>query len=155
MATEKGIVTKVYPTHALVMSSKSSACEACSSRDACEMMGGGKQVEIKAINSANARPGDRVVISIKPSSLFKLTFLLYILPIIMLLIGAILGENMGASSSMDSSVFSAILGFVFFFSSLICIVFITRRLEKKKVYQPEIIRILPPEKPNHFEKPCH
>ena len=153
MATEKGVVTKVYPTHALVMTTKSSACEACSSRDACEMMGGGNQVEIKAINTADARLGDRVVISIKPSSLFKLTFLLYILPIIMLLIGAILGENM--ASSMDPSVLSAMLGFVFFFASLIGIVFITRRLEKKKVYQPEIIRILPPEKPNRSERPCH
>ena len=153
MATEKGVITKVYPTYALVMTTKSSACEACSSRDACQMMGGGNQVEIKAINTANARLGDRVVISIKPSSLFKLTFLLYILPIIMLLFGAILGENM--ASSMDSSIQSAMLGFVFFFASLICIVFITRRLEKKKVYQPEIIRILPPEKPHLSGKSCH
>jgi len=108
------------------------------------MGGGGNQVEIDALNPLNANVGDRVILSIKPASLFKLTFLLYILPVIFLLFGAITGEKLSESLPYDASVVSALMGFLFFFISLFIVILTGRRLEKKDEYRPEIIRILQP-----------
>lgn len=147
MATEKGTVTKVFPEFALVKSTRSSSCESCSSKDACHLMGGeGNQVEIEALNSVNAQEGDRVLLSLKTASLFKLSFLLYILPIIFLFAGAIIGEKIAALFSYDPSSASAFVGFLFLLCSLGVVVVTGRRLEKKREYRPQIIRILQPGK---------
>ena len=81
MATEEGIVFKLGdagPGTAWVKTTRSSACAGCSSRDACHAEGGGKEMEVEAINTARARVGDRIVLNIKTSSLLKATFLLYV-----------------------------------------------------------------------------
>ncbi|HSO20180.1 MAG TPA: SoxR reducing system RseC family protein, partial [Desulfosarcina sp.] len=46
---------------AWVKTTRSSACESCSSRDACQAGGGGQEMEVEAINTADARVGDRIV----------------------------------------------------------------------------------------------
>lgn len=143
MAIERGIVTSVFPEFALVRSTRSSSCESCASKDACHLMGGeANQVEIEAINVVNARVGDRVLLSIESASLLKLSFLLYILPILFLFTGALIGEKIAPSLSYSPSSVSAIMGFFFFISSLGIVIVTGRRLEKKKAYRPHIIRIL-------------
>ena len=142
MAIERGIVKKTYNSHALVVSTKSSACESCSSKGACNVMGGGNEAEIEALNTAGAMEGDAVLISFKTSSLFKLTFLLYIFPVIFLFIGAITGEKIAVSMNSDPSKISALLSFVLFFISLGIVIFTSRNLEKKKEYKPEIIKVV-------------
>ncbi len=142
MAIEKGIVKETLNSHALVKSTKSSACESCSTKDACNVMGGGNEVEIEALNTAGAKAGDTVLISFQTSSLFKLTFLLYIFPIIFLFIGAITGEKLSVHWGADPSKISAIFSFLLFFISLAIVVFISRRLENKRAYKPEIIKIV-------------
>jgi len=69
LATEEGIVTKVYSSTAWVKCSKSAACESCSAKGFCDSVGGGSDddVEVEAINAAGAKVYDRVTISFETS----------------------------------------------------------------------------------------
>lgn len=147
MATEKGIVTKVFPSYVMVKATRSESCDSCASRDACHMLGGeGNQVEIETLNPVNAREGDEVLFSIKTASIIKLALLLYILPVIFLFAGAVTGEKIAGFLPYDPSVVTALSGFSFLIFSLILVIFAGRHLEKKRDYRPQIIRILKPGK---------
>jgi sigma-E factor negative regulatory protein RseC len=143
MATEEGIVTNIpTPGKVLVSTVRSGACAACTARGMCHTVGGGGEAEVIANNAANARVGDRVVISFQTGSLLKAMFLLYIFPILCLLAGAVIGNNYADALQMDSSVFSAIAGFLFFGAAVLFVVTKGNKMAQKDEYQPKIIRIL-------------
>jgi len=144
MATEEGIVFKLGdagPGTAWVKTTRSSACAGCSSRDACHAEGGGKEMEVEAINTARARVGDRIVLNIKTSSLLKATFLLYVFPILAMIAGALLGQTVAGMRGSDPSGLSALFGFLFFGLAFITIRIVGRFLSKDASYKPEIIKI--------------
>jgi len=93
LATEEGIVTKVYSSTAWVKCSKCAACESCSAKGFCDSVGGGSEddLEVEAINVAGARANDRVTISFKTSSLLKVSFLVYMVPVLFFILGVIIG----------------------------------------------------------------
>jgi len=143
MATEEGIVTKIpQPGKVLVSTVRSGACSACTAKGMCQSVGGGGEAEVVAINSADARVGDRVVISFRTGSLLKAMFLLYIFPIICLLAGAVIGNNYAPYLQMDPSIPSAVIGFLFFAAAVVFVRTKSNRMAKKVEYQPKIIRIL-------------
>jgi sigma-E factor negative regulatory protein RseC len=119
MATEEGVVFKMGASGAgtaWVKTTRSSACESCSSRDTCHGEGGGKEMEmeVEAINTADARVGDRIVLNIRTASLLKATFLLYVFPILAMIAGAVLGQAVAVMRDADPSGLSALFGFLFF-----------------------------------------
>jgi len=143
MAIEEGIVTKIpTPGKVLVSTVRSGACAACTARGMCHSVGGGGEAEVVANNAANARVGDRVVISFRTGSLLKAMFLLYMFPIMCLLAGAVIGNNYAYALQMDSSIFSAIVGFLFFGGSIVFIRTKGNKMAQKDEYQPKIVRIL-------------
>jgi len=142
MATEQGIVIKADSRAAWVKTVKSGSCAGCSARGSCHAMGGDDEMEVKAINEAGARVGDRIVLSFKTSSLLKATFLLYVFPILLLIIGAAVGQEMAAKFDFNPSGFSAIMGFTFFFAALLIIKITANKLARKNEYRPKIIKII-------------
>ena len=142
MATEQGIVIKTDSRTAWVKTFKSGNCAGCSARGSCNTMGGDNEMEVKAINEAGAKLGDRIVLSFKTSSLLKATFLLYVFPILLLIIGAAVGQEMAPKFDFNPSGFSAIMGFTFFFVALLIIKTTANKLAKKNDYRPKIIKIL-------------
>lgn len=144
MATEEGVVYKMGAPGAgtaWVKTIRSSACESCSSRLACHAEGGGKEMEVEAINTADARVGDRIVLNIKTASLLKATFLLYVFPILAMIAGAALGQAVAVIQGTDPSGLSALFGFLFFGLAFMVIRITGRRLSKNASYQPEITKI--------------
>jgi sigma-E factor negative regulatory protein RseC len=77
LAKEEGIVLRTGTGTALVRTIRTDACDSCEAKDACHMLGGGKDSEIEAINKIGAKTDDRVVIGFESSSLFKASLLLY------------------------------------------------------------------------------
>lgn len=142
MATEHGIVIRTDHGTAWVKTVKSGACEGCSSRGACHSLGRSDEMEVKAINLAGAKVGDRIVLSFATASLLKATFLVYLFPILLLMIGALLGQITAPSLNFNPAWFSAILGFSFFFAAFLVIRAATNKMAQKNEYQPKIIRIL-------------
>ena len=141
MATEEGVVTRAGSGTAWVKTSKSSSCEACSSRKSCNVMGGGKEMEVEAVNTAGAKAGDTVVISFQAASLLKAAFLIHIFPIMCLVAGAVTGEKIAPSINFSTSAASVITGFIFFFISFVIVRIVGNRMAKKDQYRPSIIRV--------------
>lgn len=146
MATEKGIVIKLgsssTPT-AWVKTTRSEACKSCSSRHSCNAEGSGKEMEVEAINSAGAKVGDRIVLSMQTASLFKATFLIYIFPILAMLAGAFFGQILAVNNgNHDPSGLSALMAFLFLGLSIIIVKMLGKAMSLKKEYTPTIIRIV-------------
>ncbi len=142
MATEKGIVTKVGSTTAWVTTTKTGACGSCAARSSCTVLGGGKEMEVEAINVAGAKVGQNVVLSFATSPLLKATFLLYVLPILFLLAGALIGEKIAPIFNFDESTLSIITGLLFFGLAIVFVKLKGNKLAKKDAYRPKIIKII-------------
>jgi sigma-E factor negative regulatory protein RseC len=142
MATEQGIVIKTDSRATWVKTVKSGNCAGCSARGSCHAMGSGDEMEVKVINEAGAKVGDRIILSFKTSSLLKATFLLYVFPILLLIVGAVFGQAMASKVDFNPSALSAIMGFSFFFAALLIIKTTANKLAEKNEYRPKIIKIL-------------
>ena len=142
MNTEEGVVIKTDLKNAWIKTTKTSACKSCSSRGACNTMGGGKEMEVEAMNTAGAQIGDRVVIGFETGPLLKVSFLLYIFPILALIIGAVIGHNGAPYVSLDPSAASIVSGFFLVFLSVLFIRRKGKQLATQNQYRPKVIRIL-------------
>ena len=142
MATEHGIVVKTEAGAAWVKTIKSGACEGCSARGSCHSMSDRGEMEVKAINEAGARVGDRIILSFETSSLLKASFLIYVFPILLLILGAAIGQEMAPYLNFDPSGFSAVIGFSFFIAAVLIMKFKANSLSKKNEYRPKVIKVL-------------
>jgi sigma-E factor negative regulatory protein RseC len=142
MATEQGIVIKTDSRATWVKTVKSGNCAGCSAKGSCHAMGASDEMEVKVINEAGAKVGDRIVLSFETSSLLKATFLLYVFPILLLMVGAAIGQEMAPKFGFNPSGFSAVMGFTFFFAALLIIKTMANKLARKNEYRPKIIKIL-------------
>ena len=142
MATEHGIVIKTGTQTAWVKTTRSSACKSCSARKGCTSSGG-SEMEVEAINSANARVGDRIVLQMETGSLLKASFLLYIFPILCLLVGAVGAEAMASSLGFGSSAITPVVGLACFVGAFLFVKSKGNRMAKQANYRPVIVRVLP------------
>ncbi|MGD8433881.1 MAG: SoxR reducing system RseC family protein, partial [Syntrophobacterales bacterium] len=106
MMTEEGMVKRTMGTKAWVVTTRSEMCEACASQGACKVLGGGKEMEVEAMNTAQAKPGDQVLLTLEDQSLIKLSFLVYMFPILALIAGAALGQKVGPLLSINQELAS-------------------------------------------------
>ena len=142
MPTEEGVVIKLDSTTAWVTTTKTGACESCAAKSSCTAMGGGKEMEVEAINVAGAKVGQKVVISFETSPLLKATFLLYMFPILFLLAGALIGDKMAPYFNVDASALSVVTGFLLFGLAMLFVISKGNKMAKKDEYRPKIVRIL-------------
>jgi len=142
LATEQGIVLRTDSEGAWVKTIRSSACEGCTAKGSCHATDGGSEMEVKALNTAGARAGDRIVLTFETASFLKATFLIYVFPIILLTVGAALGQMLAPLMEFNSSALSVILGFAFFFAALLIIKARANKMARKNAYQPKITKIL-------------
>jgi len=142
MNTEEGVVLKTEANTAWVKTIRTGSCSECSAREACHSIGGGKEMEVHALNPAGARTGDRVVIGFETGSLLKASFLLYIIPIFALIAGAALGEGIAGSYVPEGSAAPVIGGISFLVLSLLFVRRVGNRMALKDTYRAKVIRIL-------------
>jgi sigma-E factor negative regulatory protein RseC len=142
MATEEGVVIKIDSATALVKTTKSSACNACSARASCHALSSGNDMEVEAINMADARVGDRILLSFQSASLLKACFLLYIFPILIMILSAAIGFKAAPIFEFNASGFSAFCGFAGLFLAFRFVKSKGNQLAQKNEYRPHIIRVL-------------
>ena len=142
MATEEGIVTRSGNTTAWIKTTKSDACKACSARNSCHTLGGGEEMEVEAINHLGAQVGQKVVLSFDTTPLLKATFMIYVLPILILIVGAFIGQQIAVSFHFNKSLWAAIIGFLFFGLTILFVRSKGNKMAQREEYQPKIIRII-------------
>lgn len=143
MATQEGIVIKAGSATAWVKASKCAACKSCKAKAFCDAAGGSDDsVEIEAINVVGAKADDRVTISFNTSSLLKVSFLVYIVPVLFLVMGAVVGDKIAQAFNYNQSMLSVLVGIVFLAAGFFIVKTKGRALSKKDEYKPRIIKIL-------------
>jgi len=142
LAKEEGIVLRTGAGTAWVKTTKSDACDSCEAKDACNMLGGGKDSEVEAINKIGAEADDRVVIGFESSSLFKASFLLYILPIVFMIAGALTGQKFSLKYGVNETLFSAGAAFLSFAAAFLLVRVLGNRMARKDAYKAKIIKII-------------
>lgn len=142
MATEQGVVLRTDSEAAWVKTTRTGDCQGCTARKSCHTRSGSQDMEVKALNIAGAREGDRIVLSFETRSLLKATFLIYVFPIIFLIAGAAIGQILAPLMAFNPSTLSVLLGFAFFFTALFIIKARANKMAKKNAYQPQITKIL-------------
>lgn len=99
-------------------------------------------MEVKALNIAGAREGDRIVLNFETRSLLKATFLIYVFPIIFLIAGAVCGQMLASLITVNPSALSVVLGFASFFAALVIMKARANKMAAQHTYQPKITKIL-------------
>jgi len=142
MITEEGLVKRTVGTKAWVVTTRSEMCEACASQGACKVLGGGKEMEVEAINAAQAKPGDQVLLTLENQSLIKLSFLVYMFPILALIAGAALGQKVGSLLSINQELASFGLGAIAFGLAFLIVRKKDKKLEQTGSTIPRVARII-------------
>jgi sigma-E factor negative regulatory protein RseC len=142
MSTEEGTITKVFADMARVKVRRSSMCDICKCKSACSTLSDTEVMEAEALNTANARPGDRVLLNIPSKSLWKISFVIYMLPVIFLISGAIVGMRLAKIYSLEPELGALLLGIAGCLLSFAIIRLFAKHVGKNKDYMPEIVKIL-------------
>ncbi len=140
MITENGVVSNTNGLMAWIKTTRSGACEGCSSKKSCGTANNQKEQIVQVNNTLNVEKGDHVVIGLQTGPILYLTFLLYVFPIILMIIGALIGNTFAPTFNLNPSMFSMIMGFSFFGLSFYIIRKKNKTLEKKNEYKPFLVR---------------
>ncbi len=97
--TQDAVVTKLLPDNmAEVAVARTTACGGnCGSCESCIFQ---SQLKTAARNLVGARPGQRVIIQSKSSTIYKAALLVYVFPMILTLLGYVLAYVAGASEGV-------------------------------------------------------
>ena len=141
---EVGVVTKTDGVTATVVVKKKGACDGCSIKGTCEPTE--KGMEIEALNTVNAQPGQTVKVSIGAYTYLKSSMLAYGMPLVFFIAGAILGKNIGVKylTGYNSDLIAALTGFAALIISIFLIKLISMRAATKEEYRPYIEEIISP-----------
>ena len=141
MITEDGIVTHATPETAWIKTTRSAACESCSSKDSCDVSHHpSEEMTIIVPNTIGVKTGDRVVVGINSAPMLFLSFFLYVFPIILLIIGALIGDALAPVLGMKKSVLSMGFGFSLFALAFLIIRKKQAGMSKKDKYKPFLVR---------------
>lgn len=128
---------------ALVLCQKSSACEHCASLESCSIGTDAGSKTVEAHNLIGAGVGSRVKLSVETRTFLQSSFIVYIVPLLMLLIGAGCGQFIGSQmhAGPDPNLLSAILGTAFLIGTFLVIKVGSRALVKEH-YMPKIVELI-------------
>ncbi|MCG8686550.1 MAG: SoxR reducing system RseC family protein [Desulfobacterales bacterium] len=144
MITENGIVTQATHETAWVKTTRTAACESCSSKDSCGTSHhGSKDMMVTVKNTLGVEKGDPVVIGIETRPMIYLSFLLYVFPIILLVIGAVLGDSLAPALNMNKSLLAMLIGFSCFVLAFLVVRKKQAVMSKKDEYKPFLVRKKP------------
>ena len=82
------------------------------------------------------------MLNVTSSALLKVSFLLYVFPILLMIVGAVIGQNLGPRLQMDPSTLSLLTGLLFFLMAFVIVRLRSNRMGQKDEYRPRIIRII-------------
>jgi sigma-E factor negative regulatory protein RseC len=119
-------------------------CDCCKSSGVCNSLAGGENMETEAVNTIGGKVGDRILLKISSKSLWKISFVLYMIPVIFLVSGAIVGQKIGENyfPSLDPELCSLLSGLLACALSFLIIRIFSKQVRDNKDYMPEIVKII-------------
>jgi sigma-E factor negative regulatory protein RseC len=139
---EEGTITRTNDNYAWVRIGRSAMCDHCGSKSACRTFSGGRIMEAEARNEVGGQVGDRVLLKMDNSSFLRITFLVYLVPVLALIAGALVGIGLAAEYSINPEMSSLVFGISAFVLSFSIIHRFGKNVKKKQKYMPAIVKIL-------------
>ncbi len=144
MSTEQGIVKQVEPGWAWVKAKRLGATGGCGCYDHCHTIEGGNKMVIKAVNLAQAREGDVVVLYLSSSAKFKCIATIYLLPVLGLLVGALSSNYLSRLLGLDPSWGMALFTVAGVVAAVVLMIFLANRMAHQDKFTPIVKRIVRP-----------
>ncbi len=145
--TKTGVVKAVHGRMASVVTRLEPECESCKAKHTCSSFGGGgANMEVRARNTVGAQVGDVVTIGIGSGSFLKLTFLIYMVPILALVGCALCGYGLAALFTANKDLLVGGLGAFGLFGSFFWLKKKANKLSARQEFIPEIISKRSPER---------
>ena len=145
MAQKRGLVRRVSRDGwAMVVTERDDACSNCESAQFCHSLADCSRMESRVLNRANAKVGDRVIISLSSNSVFKSAVILYILPTVSLLLGAIGGSGLHKQLGIGETGAAILFGFAGLILGFTIAGLISKRQTANSKLIPVITRIIKP-----------
>ena len=143
--TKTGVVRAVHGRIALVVTQLEPECESCSAKHACSSLrGSGANMEVRARNTVGAQVGDVVIISIGSAPFLKVTFIVYMVPILALAGGALCGYGLATLFTANKDLLVGGFGAFGLLGSFFWLRKKANKLSARKEFIPEIISKRPP-----------
>ncbi len=116
-----------------ILKVKLNAVESCRS---CGLCKNNEDFILEVLDECNAKIGDFVLVEIKKENYYKVTFLVYLFPLILFILGTIIGYIVGEKYNLDPQLLGFALGMIFLAVSYIMIRFIDKKSIKKEKIIP-------------------
>lgn len=140
MIEDIGRVVKVMGQKAAVEVERSAACVQCGLQEAEDLAMGGKVV-LEAVNTVQAKVGDRVRVRVESVAYMKAVAAVYGIPVLLFLIGIAGGVPLSTWLGWPSEPTSAAIGFMGLIIGVL-VLFLFRKKATKKEYLPVITEVL-------------
>ncbi|MEO5332611.1 MAG: SoxR reducing system RseC family protein [Magnetococcus sp. YQC-5] len=147
MMREEGIVIALDGAFAVVSGQRQKSCGTCHSANTCGVLSGGlgqRAIKIRARNPCNAQVGERVFIEISERSFLKASFLVYILPLVVLFAVVSWARYLVVTFGwvIDIEAFSALVGLLALVVTFYWLRQRSKRMEMNEQEAPVIVEIL-------------
>lgn len=116
-----------------ILKVKLNAVESCRSCGLCKT---NEDFILEVLDECNAKIGDFVLVEIKKENYYKVTFLVYLFPLILFILGTIIGYIVGEKYNLDPQLLGFALGMIFLAVSYMMIRFIDKKSIKKEKIIP-------------------
>ena len=144
MIEEEGIVVKKLDGGLIqVVVERKDACGSCPSKGACTMLADTKDMLVEARDEAGAEVGERVVLSQKPKTLLKASFVAYIWPLMGLLAGVVVGKKLSELFGVNPELLMPLSGLVGAALAFYIIYLSRKSFAASGDYTPTATRIIP------------
>lgn len=153
MMEEEGRIVAIDGRFAILHTERGSSCDGCHAKSSCHSMSDtdGKTMEMRAVNDIGASMGDRVKVAIDSAVLLKSSFLVYIVPVVVMIIFGVIGDSYarGNMPGSDPDLVAGATGITAFIITFLLIKVWSRSLDDNPDYQPRIVRIIGSSSPHH------
>ena len=154
MVEESAFVVAVEDGFAWVERERSSSCGSCAASKGCgtatlQKVMGNKRSRVKAINRAQAKVGEQVVVGLEEQALLRGSLFAYIIPLLVMFLGALLLEAIFASEGM--TILGGVLGLV---AGFLILMRLSARVENDERYQAVVLRCEAPSRTDVVKINC-
>ena len=141
---EVALVLKTAGKIAVVQIEKSPACSACK---VCAFAGGKSRVKVRALNTAGAAAGDRVVVEAEKDNRTLASFLVYILPVLLGVVGVIVGAQ-----CFEQELYAALLCLAGLAVGFLAVWAADKLLSRRRGFGIEVVEVLDTQKTDQKEE---
>ena len=148
MIEETATVVKCEGEFAWVEAQRQTTCGNCAANKGCgtsvlAKVIGKKVSRMKAINQAQARVGDTVIVGMKEAALVKGSLAVYMIPLVFMLLFAVTGNVVAAQMAWQTELVVILFAILGLLTAGLWLRGFTHRIEHDNEYQPVVLRRLP------------